>query len=113
MANACAQIDAFDQSDFILARGTCLGDIPAQGYMFPALPQPRQTLLHCHPDMPALRVTHIDEIDAALSQGMQADEPMFIEVQTSLTVVLPRASDKSAPALSDDSATSPRAPAAT
>ena len=50
LANAPAQIAAFDDSDFILALGTRLGDIPTQGYSFPSLPQPSQTLLHCYPD---------------------------------------------------------------
>lgn len=50
LANAPAQIAAFNDSDFILALGTRLGDIPTQGYSFPSLPQPTQTLLHCYPD---------------------------------------------------------------
>lgn len=50
LANAAAQIAAFGDSDFILALGTRLGDIATQGYTFPTLPQPAQTLLHCHPD---------------------------------------------------------------
>lgn len=50
LANAPAQIAAFNDSDFILALGTRLGDIPTQGYSFPSLPQPSQTLLHCYPD---------------------------------------------------------------
>ncbi len=50
LANSKAQIDAFAESDFILALGTRLGDIPTQGYTFPQLPRPSQTLLHCYPD---------------------------------------------------------------
>jgi acetolactate synthase-1/2/3 large subunit len=50
LANAPAQIEAFNDSDFILALGTRLGDITTQGYSFPRLPQPSQTLLHCYPD---------------------------------------------------------------
>ena len=50
LANAPHQINAFNQSDFILALGTRLGDITTQGYTFPASPIPEQTLLHCYPD---------------------------------------------------------------
>lgn len=50
LANPPAQIQAMHGSDFILALGTRLGDVPTQGYSFPRLPQPAQTLLHCYPD---------------------------------------------------------------
>lgn len=65
LANARAQIEAFDQSDFILALGTRLGDIPTQGYTFPASPQPKQTLLHCHPDSRAIGLQHAADIGLA------------------------------------------------
>ncbi|RYF77941.1 MAG: pyruvate decarboxylase [Comamonadaceae bacterium] len=65
LANARAQIEAFDESDFILALGTRLGDIPTQGYTFPASPQPKQTLLHCHPDGRAIGLQHAADIGLA------------------------------------------------
>lgn len=37
-------------ADVILAAGTRLGDITTQGYSFPRLPTPDQTLIHCYPD---------------------------------------------------------------
>jgi acetolactate synthase-1/2/3 large subunit len=39
--------------------------------------------------MKSLRVDRVDQIDAAIAQGLAADEPMFIEVRSSLQVSLP------------------------
>ncbi len=50
LANPRAQIDAFRRSDLILALGTRHGDISSQGFVFPDLPVPAQTLVHCYPD---------------------------------------------------------------
>jgi acetolactate synthase-1/2/3 large subunit len=50
LANPVAQLDAFRRSDLILALGTRHGDISSQGYSFPELPIPAQTLVHCYPD---------------------------------------------------------------
>ncbi len=50
LANPKAQIDAFRRSDLILALGTRHGDISSQGFAFPELPMPAQTLVHCYPD---------------------------------------------------------------
>ncbi|MFW7344060.1 thiamine pyrophosphate-dependent enzyme [Pollutimonas sp. H1-120] len=50
LAPSADQMEAFRQSDLILALGTRLGDIPTQGYTFPSLPRPQQTLVHCYPD---------------------------------------------------------------
>lgn len=50
LATSKEQLDAFGASDLILALGTRLGDIPTQGYTFPKLPRPSQTLVHCYPD---------------------------------------------------------------
>ena len=50
LANPANQIEAFRESDLILALGTRLDDITSQGYSFPDLPQPRQALVHCYPD---------------------------------------------------------------
>ncbi|WP_094812781.1 thiamine pyrophosphate-binding protein [Bordetella genomosp. 12] len=58
LANPAAQIAAFEEADFILALGTRLGDIPTQGYAFPALPQPRQVLAHCYPDPHIVGLNH-------------------------------------------------------
>lgn len=58
LANPAAQIAAFEEADFILALGTRLGDIPTQGYAFPALPRPAQTLAHCYPDPHIVGLNH-------------------------------------------------------
>ncbi len=50
LANPKPQIDAFRQSDLILALGTRFGDITSQGYSFPDLPCPAQTFVHAYPD---------------------------------------------------------------
>ena len=50
LANPKVQIDAFRQSDLILALGTRFGDITSQGYSFPDLPRPAQTFVHAYPD---------------------------------------------------------------
>ena len=50
LANSNAQIDAFRQSDLILALGTRFGDITSQGYRFPDLPRPAQTFVHACAD---------------------------------------------------------------
>ncbi len=50
LANPAAQIAAFADSDLILALGTRHGDISSQGYTFPSVPVPAQTLVHCYPD---------------------------------------------------------------
>jgi acetolactate synthase-1/2/3 large subunit len=50
LANPAPQMAAFNDSDLILALGTRLDDITSQGYTFPRLPKPAQTLVHCYPD---------------------------------------------------------------
>jgi len=50
LANPAPQMAAFHDSDLILALGTRLDDITSQGYTFPRLPKPAQTLVHCYPD---------------------------------------------------------------
>lgn len=50
LSNPENQMSAFHSSDLILALGTRLDDITSQGYTFPKLPQPEQTLVHCYPD---------------------------------------------------------------
>lgn len=50
LSNPAHQMAAFQRSDLILALGTRLDDISTQGYSFPQLPQPAQTLVHCYPD---------------------------------------------------------------
>ena len=46
LANPKAQIQAFRESDLLLALGTRFGDITSQGYSFPDLPRPAQTFVH-------------------------------------------------------------------
>ena len=50
LAPSAAQMQAFRESDLILALGTRMGDIPTQGYTFPDLPRPQQAFVHCYPD---------------------------------------------------------------
>jgi acetolactate synthase-1/2/3 large subunit len=50
LSNPADQISVFDSSDLLLALGTRLGDITTQGYKFPRLPKPVQTLVHVWPD---------------------------------------------------------------
>ena len=50
LANPAAQMATLQESDFILALGTRLGDITTQNYQFPRYAQAPQTLLHCYPD---------------------------------------------------------------
>ncbi len=50
LANPAPQMATLQQSDFILALGTRLGDITTQNYVFPHYAQAAQPLLHCYPD---------------------------------------------------------------
>lgn len=50
LSNPAAQMASLQQSDFIIALGTRLGDITTQNYTFPQYAQATQTLLHCYPD---------------------------------------------------------------
>lgn len=47
--------------------GTRLGDITSQGYSFPQLPQPGQTLVHCYPD------DHVVGLHFAADWGLVCD----------------------------------------
>jgi len=50
LSNPAAQMASLQESDFIIALGTRLGDITTQNYAFPKYAQTPQTLLHCYPD---------------------------------------------------------------
>ena len=50
LSNPSAQMVTLQESDFILALGTRLGDITTQNFQFPRYAQAPQTLLHCYPD---------------------------------------------------------------
>ena len=50
LSNPASQMASLQQSDFIIALGTRLGDITTQNYTFPKYGQASQTLLHCYPD---------------------------------------------------------------
>ncbi|AEC21080.1 putative pyruvate decarboxylase [Pusillimonas sp. T7-7] len=67
LAPSAAQMEAFRESDLILALGTRLGDIPTQEYTFPSLPRPEQTLVHCYPD------DHIVGLHYAADYGLVCD----------------------------------------
>ena len=45
-----AVLEQLQRCDLVLAIGTRLGDITTQGFEFPRLPVPGQTLVHCHAD---------------------------------------------------------------
>lgn len=51
LANPARQMEAFHAADLILALGTRMGDITTQGYTFPVMPRPKQTFVHCFPDV--------------------------------------------------------------
>lgn len=67
LSNPEHQIACFQSSDLILALGTRLGDITSQGFAFPDLPQPRQTLVHCYPD------DHVVGLHFAADWGLVCD----------------------------------------
>ena len=50
LSNPAAQMATLQESDFVLALGTRLGDITTQNFQFPRYAQAPQTLLHCYPD---------------------------------------------------------------
>lgn len=50
LSNPAAQMATLQESDFVLALGTRLGDITTQNFQFPRYAQSSQTLLHCYPD---------------------------------------------------------------
>jgi len=76
LANPQAQIDAFRDSDLLLALGTRLGDITSQGYRFPDLPRPAQTFVHAYPD------AHIVGLHFAADFGLVCDP---VELARALT----------------------------
>lgn len=84
LSNATHQMQAFHDSDLILALGTRLGDITTQGYSFPKLPQPAQTLVHVHPD------DHTVGLHFAANPGVVCDPVALTQV---LLPAAPRAAD--------------------
>lgn len=73
LSNPEHQMSRFHSSDLILALGTRLGDITSQGYSFPNLPQPRQTLVHCYPD------DHVVGLHFAPDWGLVCDPVALVE----------------------------------
>ena len=88
LANPQAQIDAFRQSDLILALGTRFGDITSQGYRFPDLPRPAQTFVHAYAD------PHMVGLHFAPDYGLVCDP---VELALALT---PASMQETAPARS-------------
>jgi len=86
LSNATQQMQAFHDSDLILALGTRLSDITTQGYTFPKLPQPAQTLVHVHPD------DHAVGLHFAAQHGVVCDPVALTQV------LLPAATVALAPA---------------
>jgi acetolactate synthase I/II/III large subunit len=76
LANPKHQIDAFRESDLILALGTRFGDITSQEYSFPDLPRPAQTFVHAYAD------DHIVGLHFAPDFGLVCDP---IEIARALT----------------------------
>jgi acetolactate synthase I/II/III large subunit len=66
------QVDAYQQSDLILAVGTRLGDVTTQGYVLPAAPRPRQTLIHVHADPGVLGAVYAADL------ALAADPALFL-----------------------------------
>ncbi len=86
LANPKDQIAAFDSSDLILAIGTRLGDITTQGYTFPRLPKPAQTLVHVYPDDRAVGLHFVADF------GIVADPAPFAAALAAIdgAVVVPQ-----------------------
>ena len=76
LANPKAQIDAFRDSDLLLALGTRFGDVTSQGYSFPELPRPAQTFVHAYAD------AHVVGLHFAPDFGLVCDP---IELARALT----------------------------
>lgn len=73
LANPPEQMAALESSDLILALGTRLGDITTQGYTFPRLPRPSQTLIHCFPDSAVVGQHFVSDIGIVSDATALAD----------------------------------------
>ncbi|WP_257215208.1 hypothetical protein [Pollutimonas harenae] len=82
LAPSAAQMDAFRDSDLILALGTRLGDIPTQEYTFPTLPRPEQTLIRCYPD------DHIMGLHYEADHGVACDPVELVKVLSSSAMLV-------------------------
>ncbi|MDK3022653.1 thiamine pyrophosphate-binding protein [Cupriavidus taiwanensis] len=71
LVNPKDQIATFESSDLIIALGTRFGDITSQGYTFPKLPAPSQTLVHVYAD------PHIVGLHFAPTVGLVCDPAQF------------------------------------
>lgn len=58
------QVDAYQESDLVLAVGTRLGDVTTQGYRFPTAPRPRQRLVHVYDDPTVLGAVFATDLAA-------------------------------------------------
>ncbi len=67
------QIEAMAAADLVLAVGTRLGDVPTQGYSFPAAPRPAQPLVHVYPDPAAIGAVYRTDL------GLACDAAAFLE----------------------------------
>lgn len=76
LATSPAQLEAFQESDLILALGTRLGDVTTQGYTFPVLPRPEQTLVHCYPD------DHVVGLHYMADYGLVCDPVQLVKAIT-------------------------------
>ncbi|MCX7140756.1 MAG: thiamine pyrophosphate-binding protein [Proteobacteria bacterium] len=76
LANPKTQIEAFRESDLILALGTRFGDITSQGYTFPDLPRPAQTFVHACAD------DHMVGLHFAADFGLVCDPVELVRVLT-------------------------------
>ena len=92
LAPSAEQMQAFRESDLILALGTRLGDIPTQGYTFPDLPCAHQTLVHCYPDDHVVGLHHSADI------GLVCDPVQLVRL---LTPALPASLNTARTAWSD------------
>lgn len=66
------QIDAYQESDLVLAVGTRLGDVTTQGYVLPTAPRPRQTLIHVYDDPAVLGAVYAADL------ALAADPALFL-----------------------------------
>ena len=54
LSNPAPQMQAFHDCDLLMALGTRFGDITSQGYNFPLMPRPSQTVVHCFQEYSAI-----------------------------------------------------------
>ncbi len=84
LANGSEHMQAFHDSDLILALGTRMGDVTTQRYTFPAMPSPAQAVVHCHAD------PHAVGLNFAPRMGIVCDPVALAAALAQVKAVPPR-----------------------